>query len=109
MARVPNIRAAVAVVDVLMLMTGCFNSGGTMTNPGDDVLSPPNELSAKTKDQLLDETLKQVNELVQLMGGEWLDYGDPPSVFDPTNRAGWSFQACDMPATSGQYSIDVSQ
>lgn len=80
-----------------------------MTNPGDDVLSAPNGLSTKPRDQLLDEALKQVNELVQLMGGEWLDSGVPPSVFDPTNRAGWVLDACDMPATSGQYSINVSQ
>src|SRR5206468_12909002 len=104
MARTRRIRAAATLAVVLMLMTGCFYPGGTMTNPGDDVLSPPNGLSTKTKDQLLGETLKQANELVQLMGGEWLDLAVPPRVFDPTNRAGWVLDACDMPATSGQYS-----
>lgn len=80
-----------------------------MTNPGDDVLSPPNGLSTKTQDQLLDDTLEQVNDLVHLMGGEWLDDGVPPRAFDPTNRAGWSFESCGGGATSGQYSIAVWQ
>ncbi|SEH74421.1 MULTISPECIES: hypothetical protein [unclassified Leifsonia] len=104
-----SIRAALIMIAALIVMTGCFYPGGTMTNPGDDVLSPPNGLSTKTQDQLLDDTLEQVNDLVQLMGGEWLDDGVPPRVFDPINRAGWALQACDMPATSEQYSITVWQ
>ena len=81
-----------------------------MTMPGDgDVLSHPEGFSSKTVDQLLTETLAQTGDLAQLVGGEWLDSGVPPTVFDPNNRSGWAMGACDMPATAEQYSIFVQQ
>ncbi|MFK3671386.1 hypothetical protein ACI2IX_14555 [Leifsonia aquatica] len=81
-----------------------------MTTPGDgDVLSHPEGFSSKTVDHLLTETLAQTGDLAQLVGGEWLDSGVPPTVFDPNNRSGWALGACDMPATAEQYSIFVQQ
>ncbi|MFK3671385.1 hypothetical protein ACI2IX_14550 [Leifsonia aquatica] len=81
-----------------------------MTMPGDgDVLSHPEGFSSKTVDELLTEALAQTDELAQLVGGEWLDSGVPPSVFTPDDRSGWALGACDMPATAEQYSIFVQQ
>ena len=81
-----------------------------MAQPG--VNTPYDGLSTKSKTQLLDETLERVNDVAQLVGGEWLDAGIPPSVFDPTNaeqRAAWDWGPCDNKATTGQYSVAVWQ
>ena len=79
-----------------------------MPQPG--VNTPQDGLSTKSKTQLLDETLQRVNDVAQLVGGEWLDAGIPPSVFDPTDaeqRAAWDWGPCDNEATTGQYSVAV--
>ncbi|MGH1522790.1 hypothetical protein ACRAWC_01325 [Leifsonia sp. L25] len=81
-----------------------------MTNRNDDVLSPPNGLSTKSHTELLGETIQQTNDLVQLLGGEWLDSASPPSAFDPTDRTGWRYLVpCDMNGTAEQYDIFISQ
>jgi hypothetical protein len=81
-----------------------------MPQPG--VNTPYDGLSTKSKTQLLDETLQRVDEVAQLVGGEWLDAGIPPSVFDPADaeqRAAWDWGPCDNKATTGQYVIYVRQ
>ncbi|MFK3671388.1 hypothetical protein ACI2IX_14565 [Leifsonia aquatica] len=77
-----------------------------MTTPGNE--TPPIG-SAKTRDQLLDETLAQTDELVRLIGGEWLDLGVPPRTFDASNRTGWAMASCDVSAALSQYRIHVRQ
>ena len=81
-----------------------------MTNPNDDVLSPPDGLSTKSHAELLDQTVEEANTLVQLLGGEWVDSGDPPGVFDPADLNPWRHpNPCDMNGVAEQFSIDVWQ
>ncbi|MFE4471038.1 hypothetical protein ACFRFH_19685 [Leifsonia sp. NPDC056824] len=81
-----------------------------MSNPNDDVLALPNGLSAKSRAELLDETVQQTNGLVQLLGGEWLDSGSPPSAFDSTDPSAWRHpDPCDMNGVAEQYSVFISQ
>lgn len=82
-----------------------------MTDPNHDALRPPDGLSTKTHAELLDETIAQTNDLVQLLGGEWLYPGGPrPKAFDPTDRTGWRhLEPCDMNAVAEHYSIFISQ
>lgn len=107
-----RIRILAITALALTMLTGCAPLGEIMTNPNDDVLSPPDGLSTKPSIQLLDEALAQADELAQLVGGDWLDSAVPRRAFDPANpeqRAGWPFGACDMRGESGQYSIDIFQ
>ncbi|MEY9950607.1 hypothetical protein [Leifsonia sp. EB34] len=102
-------RAFVTLLTILTL-TGCSYTGGIMTNPNDDVLSPPNGLSTKSHAELLDETIKHTDDLVQLLGGEWLDLGVPPNPFDPSDLNPWRHpDPCDMNGVAEQYSIDLRQ
>lgn len=79
-----------------------------MTNTDGQAIVPPDEYSPKTDRETLDEALAHTNDLVQLLGGEWLDDGVPPSPFDPNSHAGWSYSPCGAPATN-QYTIHVQQ
>ena len=79
-----------------------------MPQPG--VNTPYDGLSTKSKPQLLDEALQRVDDVAELVGGEWLDNGIPPSVFDPADaeqRDLWGWGPCDNKATTGQYDINV--
>jgi hypothetical protein len=78
-----------------------------MPQPG--VNTPHDGLSTKSKTQLLDEALNHVDEVAQLVGGEWLDAGVPPTVFSLDDREGWSWLSCDDRATTGQYDVNVRQ
>jgi len=81
-----------------------------MPQPG--VNTPYDGLSTKPKTQLLDETISHVNDVAELVGGEWLDSGIPPSVFDsanPQQRDAWDWGPCDNKATTGHYDVDVWQ
>ncbi|MDR6611445.1 hypothetical protein [Leifsonia sp. 1010] len=78
-----------------------------MPQPG--VNTPHDGLSTKSKTQLLDEALNYVDEVAQLVGGEWLDAGVPPTVFSLEDREGWSWLSCDHRATTGQYDVNVRQ
>ncbi|WP_431246080.1 hypothetical protein [Leifsonia xyli] len=81
-----------------------------MPQPG--VNTPHDGLSTKSKPRLLDEALQRVDDVAELVGGEWLDDGIPPSVFDPANteqRELWDWGPCDNKATTGQYSVYVWQ
>ncbi len=69
---------------------------------------PPAEFSTKTDIQTLDEALAHADDLVQLLGCEWLNAGVPPGVFDPTDRSGWSSGPCGAHNTN-QYSIFLHQ
>ncbi|MFE4952337.1 hypothetical protein ACFQ9V_19700 [Leifsonia sp. NPDC056665] len=98
--------SASTTVATLALLTGC----AYLTDPNHDALRPPDGLSTKTHAELLDETVQQTNDLVQLLGGEWLDLGLPPSAFDPTDVSAWrNPDPCDMNAVAEQYSIYISQ
>lgn len=79
-----------------------------MTDPHDDSPSPSASAS-KPESQLLDEALMQTYEMVELLGGEWLDTGVPPRVFDPRNRTGWALGACDVSSALAQFTIHVQQ
>jgi hypothetical protein len=79
-----------------------------MTNTDGQAIVPPDDYSPKTEEQTLQEALTHTDDLVQLLGGEWLDDGVPPSPFDPTTHAGWSYGPCGAPATN-RYSIHVQQ
>jgi hypothetical protein len=103
-----SIRGAITLTLALTL-TGCGFLGGTMNDPGSDVRSRPNGLSTKTKSELLDEAIQQTWDVAQLIGGEWLDDGTPPMVFNLEDREGWSWGSCDKAATTGQYSVSVRQ
>jgi hypothetical protein len=78
-----------------------------MPQPG--IKTPHDGLSTKSKNQLLDETLQRVDEVAQLVGGEWLDSGIPPTVFSPNDKEGWPWLSCDRKATTGQYDVNVRQ
>jgi hypothetical protein len=91
-----------------LTLTGCTLLGGAMTNTDGQAIVPPDEYSPKTEQQTLDEALAHTDDLVQLLGGEWVDYGIPPTRFDPTRHARWSYGPCGAPATN-QYSVDVRQ
>jgi hypothetical protein len=109
MKRTRSIRTALAL-SLVFTLTGCVYLGGPMPQPG--VNTPYDGLSTKPKTQLLDETLQRVDEVAQLVGGEWLDAGIPPSVLDPADaeqRNAWPWLSCDNKATTGQYSIHVRQ
>lgn len=109
MKRTRSVRAAIALALALAFtLTGCVYLGGPLPQPG--VNTPYDGLSTKSKTRLLDEAVHRVDEVAQLVGGEWLDAGIPPSVFDPADaeqRAAWDWGPCDNKATTGQYSVDV--
>ncbi|MGO4595554.1 hypothetical protein AB4Z18_17195 [Leifsonia sp. 2TAF2] len=102
-----NIRAALTIA-ITLTLTGCIYPGGPGNQPGSN--TPFDGLSTKTKTQLLDDVVQQVNDVAQLVGGEFLDDHELP--FDPANleqRATWSWTSCDNEATTGQYFISVRQ
>ncbi|SFL33524.1 hypothetical protein [Leifsonia sp. CL147] len=104
-----GIRATITLT-VALTLTGCVYLGGPVPHPG--VNTPFDGLSTKTKPQLLDETLEKAQAVAQLIGGEWLDSGTPPVVFDPANqeqRDAWDWGPCDNEATTGQYDVAVWQ
>ena len=79
-----------------------------MPQPG--IKTPHDGLSAKSKTQLLEETLQRVNDVAHLVGGTFLDTHERP--FDPTNaeqRDAWSWLSCDNKTTTGQYNVNVRQ
>ncbi|MDR6611446.1 hypothetical protein [Leifsonia sp. 1010] len=81
-----------------------------MPQPG--INTPYDGLSTKPKAQLLDEALQHVNDVAQLVGGDWLDVGTPPVAFDPANaeqRDAWHRAPCDDRATTHQYDVNVRQ
>ena len=106
MKRTRSVRATLAIALALGL-TGCVYLGGPLPQPG--VKTPYDGLSAKSKTQLLDETLQRVNDVAQLVGGTFLDPGVPPGVFSLEDREGWPWLSCDNRATTGQYSVFVRQ
>jgi len=67
-----------------------------MPQPG--VNTPHDGLSTKSKTQLLDEALNYVDEVAQLVGGEWLDAGCLP-LFSAlkTREAGPGYRATTEP------------
>lgn len=77
-----------------------------MTNPDGQAIVPPDEYSPKTEEQTLDEALAHTNDLVQLLGGEWLDSHDRPFVVP--NNVRWRYGPCGAPGTN-RYSINVDQ
>ncbi len=83
-----------------------MQSRGIITNPGDQVVVPPAEFSTKTDRQTLDDALAHTDDLVQLLGGEWLDSHDRP--FAVTNQINWSYGPCGAVGTN-QYSISIRQ
>jgi hypothetical protein len=104
-----SIRATVTLT-VALTLTGCVYLGGPVPHPG--VNTPFDGLSTKTKPQLLDETLEKVQAVAQLVGGEWLDSGTPPVVFDPANqeqRDAWDRAPCNDAGTARQYDVAVWQ
>jgi hypothetical protein len=106
MNHIRNIRAAI-VLAITITLTGCMYPGGTVPQH-----TPHDGLSRKTEPQLLDEALQQTYDIAQLIGGEWLDSGVPPNVFDPTDpeqRATVHRASCDDEATTFQYSVFVIQ
>ncbi|NYJ24312.1 hypothetical protein [Leifsonia shinshuensis] len=87
-------------------LAGCAPVG--RTNDFGGAVVPPAEFSTKTDIQTLDEALAHADDLVRLLGGEWLDAGVPPGVFDPTDRSGWSSGPCGAHNTN-QYAIFLQQ
>jgi hypothetical protein len=77
-----------------------------MTNTDGQPIVPPDEYSPKTDRETLDEALAHTDDLVQLLGGEWLDSHDRPFVVP--NHIRWSYGPCGAPATN-QYTIFVQQ
>jgi hypothetical protein len=108
MKSVRHLIAAGTVTVLAFALGGCAILGGIMTDSSDQVLVPPAEFSTKTDIQILDDALAHTDDLVQLLGGEWLDPGVPPGVFDRSDRAGWSSGPCGAD-NSNQYSINVRQ
>lgn len=109
LSRTRSIRAAIFLA-VTLTLTGCMYPGGSVPQPG--INTPHHGLSRKTKAQLLDEALQQTYDIAQLIGGEWLDTGVPPNVFDPTDpeqRATVHRASCDDEATTFRYSVFVVQ
>lgn len=108
-ARLLHATLAVALT-FAFTVTGCVSQEESVPQPG--INTPHDGLSAKSKTQLLDETLTRVDDIVQLVGGEWLDSGIPPSVFkriDPEQRDKWYRGPCNEEGTARQYSVDVWQ
>jgi hypothetical protein len=99
---------ATTSITLALTLTGCTLLGGAMTNPDGQAIVPPDEYSPKTEEQTLQEALAHTDDLVKLLGGEWLDAGVPPAPFDPTTHAGWSYGPCGAPGTN-RYSIYVQQ
>jgi hypothetical protein len=85
---------------------GCAMLGGIMTDSSDQVLVPPTEFSTKTDIQILDDALAHTDDLVQFLGGEWLDSHDRP--FAIANPVRWSYGPCGAD-NSNQYSVSVRQ
>lgn len=100
------IAATTITITLALTLTGCAFSGGAMSNRGDQAIVPPGEFSAKTEQQTLEEALAHTNDLVQLLGGGWLDSHDRPFVVP--NNVRWSYGPCGAPGTN-QYSINVQQ
>ncbi|WP_158864458.1 hypothetical protein [Leifsonia sp. AG29] len=101
-----RILATITVTLLTFALSGCTVAEVITTNAGDQVVVPPVEFSTKTDRQTLDDALAHTDDLVQLLGGEWLDSHTRP--FAVTNPLNWSHGPCGAVGTN-QYSIYVQQ
>ncbi|MGH1522982.1 hypothetical protein ACRAWC_02370 [Leifsonia sp. L25] len=99
MTRFRRTAAAIVATMLAFALAGCAPVGGT--NDFGGAVAPPAEFSSKTDRQTLDKALAHTDDLVQFLGGEWLDSHDRPFVI--TNNVRWSSGPCGA-RNSNQYS-----
>jgi hypothetical protein len=100
------ITATTTIITLALTLTGYTLLGGAMTNTDGQAIVPPDDYSPKTEEQTLQEALIHTDDLVQLLGGEWLDSHDRPFVVP--NNVRWRYGPCGAPGTN-RYSVDVDQ